>query len=119
MALVRKGKRGYAEACKALAHLIKDKYWGPEQPRSNTSQWLKGASEEAMYAIEHPEMWACGPTMDPIRFTRASDPWGTWQAASRSSSSWDRHDLRARARETEIAMGRAMAKSSQASYDDI
>ena len=58
MALVRKqGKRGYAEACKVLAHLIKDKDLDPEKPRSNSSQWLKRASDEGMDAIEHPEIW--------------------------------------------------------------
>ena len=57
LALVKKGKRGYAEACKVLSHLLNDKDWDPEKPRSNTSQWLESAPEEAMDEIEHPEMW--------------------------------------------------------------
>ena len=51
VALVSKGKRGYAEACRVLAHPIKDKYLDPGQPRICLSQWLKRASAEAMYAI--------------------------------------------------------------------
>ena len=57
VALARKGKRGYAEACRVLAHLIKDKDLDPEKPRSSSSQWLKRASEEAMDALEHPEIF--------------------------------------------------------------
>ena len=57
VALVRKSNRCYAEACRVLAHLIKDKDLDPVKPRSSSSQWLKRASEEAMDAIEHPEIW--------------------------------------------------------------
>ena len=65
MALVRKGKRGYAEACRVLADLINDKELDLEKPRISSSQCLKRASEEAMYAIEHPEIWEFGPSMVP------------------------------------------------------
>ena len=68
VAVVRKGKRGYAEACRALAHLTKGKYLDLEKPRSSSSQFLKRAYEEAMYAIEHPEIWDLGPSMDPRPF---------------------------------------------------
>ena len=68
VALVTKGKRGYAEACRVLAHLIKDKGLDPEKPRSSSSQWLKRASEEAMDAIEHPEILEFGPSVVPGPF---------------------------------------------------
>ena len=48
-----------------LAHLIKYTDLDHEKPRSNSSQWLKRASEEAMDAIGHPEVWEFGPSMDP------------------------------------------------------
>ena len=41
MALVKKGKGGYAEACRVLARLIKDKDLDPDKPRSKSSKWLK------------------------------------------------------------------------------
>jgi hypothetical protein len=72
-----------------LAHLINDKDLDPEKPRSNTSQWLKSASEEAMYTIEHPEILQFGHSTDPGHFAGASNPWGAWQPSSRPSSSWD------------------------------
>ena len=65
-----KGKGGYAEACKVLAHLIEDKDLDPEKPRSSSSQWLKTAYEEAMDAIEHPGTFLeFGPTMDSGHYT--------------------------------------------------
>ena len=54
LALNRKGKRGYAEARRVLAHLIKDTDLDPEKLMINSSQWLKRAYAEAVDAIEHP-----------------------------------------------------------------
>ena len=70
--LFRKGKRGYAETCGVLAHLLKDKDLDPQKPRSNRSQWLKRTSEEASDAIDHPEVWECGLAMGqgPAKGTR-------------------------------------------------
>ena len=47
-----------------MAHLLNDKYWDPEKPRRNPSEWLKTTYDEAIYALEHPELWECGPARD-------------------------------------------------------
>jgi len=82
-------KRGDAEARRALAHLIKDKDCYPEKPRSSSSQWLKRASAEAMYAIEHPDIfWNLDiQWIQVFVFAGASNHWSAWQLASRPSSS--------------------------------
>jgi len=82
---------GHAREAMVLAHLIKDTDLDLDQPRSNTSQWLHIASEEATDAIEHPEILEFGPSMDAGHFAGASNPWGAWQPSSRTSSSWDSH----------------------------
>ena len=68
----------------------------PEKPTSNSSPCLKRASEEAMDAIEHPEIWEFGPSMDPGTFcfsTGASNHWSAWHLSSIPSSYWDPHAL--------------------------
>jgi hypothetical protein len=93
VALVRTCKRVYAEACKVRAHQIKNRELDPEQPRGNSSQWLKRASVKAMDAIKHPEILGIGHSMVPGPLTGASNHWSAWQPSSRPSSSWDPHVL--------------------------
>ena len=69
------------------------KDFDPEKPRNNSSQWLARASDEAMDAIEHHEIWEFGPSIDPRPFAISSDRWSAWQPSSRPSSSWDSHAL--------------------------
>ena len=56
--LVRKGPRGFHEAARALAHCLKDKK-GPGH--SSPSQWMQTTCQEALEALESPEMWEQGP----------------------------------------------------------
>ena len=58
VALVRKGPRGFHEAARALAHCLKDKK-GPAH--SSPSQWMQTTCQEALEALESPEMWEQGP----------------------------------------------------------
>ena len=89
VSLVRKGERGYYEACRILAHLLKDKDLDPSRPQQNHSKWLKSACDEALEALENPESWEGGPAGNP-RPSKGSDAWhekGTSKGASSSSSS--------------------------------
>ena len=91
VALVKKGKKGYAEAYRVLAHLINDKNLDLEKPRINSSQWLKRASEEAMDAIEHPEILGAWTFNGSRAFYMSLNHWSAWQPSPRPSSSWGPH----------------------------
>ena len=56
LSLSGKAREAMQKQEKVLAHLVKDKDLDTEKPKSNSSQWLKRASEEATDAIEHPEI---------------------------------------------------------------
>ena len=74
VSLVRRGDRGYSEACRALAHGFKDKQRGPHDTlRFNVdeygrdkdpeakSKWFKSAAEESLDALDDPDIWEKGP----------------------------------------------------------
>ena len=90
--LVRKGPRGYCEACRVLAHLLKDKDLDPSKPKPEASKWLKRACDEAIDAIDDPSAWEHGPQGHPTPY-KGQGAWAEkgappeWSGKGASSSS--------------------------------
>ena len=90
--LLSKGPYGYAEGCRILFHLLKDKEYDPRGASRDPSAYLATCSREAIKALENSGAWEQGPrqVLAPSKGSwgaavGSDDPWGFYQGTSSSS----------------------------------